>query len=175
VISVTLVSLIAVFLVEEIEPMVEKYGIPDNFMGLILVPLVEKAAEHLTAIDEAWDNQMVSSCMIQPSTLSACLLTNSQNFALFHCLGPSIQTALLNAPLVIMVGWGLHNNRMDLNFEIFQIAVLLLAIIVVGNFLRDKKSNYLEGGLLVLVYVIVALTTWYYPNPTLTQSNSGEA
>jgi Ca2+:H+ antiporter len=56
----TLVSLIAVFLVEEIEPMVEEYGIPDNFMGLILVPLVEKAAEHLTAIDEAWDDQMVS-------------------------------------------------------------------------------------------------------------------
>lgn len=58
-ISVALVSLIAISLVEEIEPMVEKFGIPDNFMGLILVPLVEKAAEHLTAIDEAWDNQMV--------------------------------------------------------------------------------------------------------------------
>jgi Ca2+:H+ antiporter len=60
VVSLTLVSLIAVALVNEIEPMVEKYGIPDNFMGLILVPLVEKAAEHLTAIDEAWDDQMVS-------------------------------------------------------------------------------------------------------------------
>lgn len=59
-ISVTLVSLIAIFLVEQIEPMVEKHRIPDNFMGLILIPLVEKAAEHLTAIDEAWDNQMVS-------------------------------------------------------------------------------------------------------------------
>jgi Ca2+:H+ antiporter len=63
VVSVTLVSLIAVALVNEIEPMVEKYGIPDNFMGLILVPLVEKAAEHLTAIDEAWDDQMVSYMM----------------------------------------------------------------------------------------------------------------
>jgi Ca2+:H+ antiporter len=72
-----------------------------------------------------------------------------------------------------MIGWGLHNDWMDLNFEIFQIVVLLLSIIVVGNFLRDKKSNYLEGGLLVLVYVIVALTTWYYPNPALTSSNTG--
>jgi Ca2+:H+ antiporter len=71
-----------------------------------------------------------------------------------------------------MVGWGLGNNRMDLNFEIFQVILLLLAIIVVGNFVKDKKSNYLEGGLLVLVYVIVALTAWYYPDPKLTQSNS---
>ena len=61
---------------------------------------------------------------------------------------------------------------MDLNFEIFQVVVLVLAIMVVGNFLRDKKSNYLEGSLLVLVYAIVALTAWYYPNPSLTQSNS---
>ena len=59
VISLTFVSMIAVFLVEEIEFIVEEKGVPDNFMGLILVPLVEKAAEHLTAIDEAWDNQMV--------------------------------------------------------------------------------------------------------------------
>ena len=58
--SIGLVALLAYYLIEEIEPLVEKYHISENFMGLILVPLVEKAAEHLTAIDEAWDNQMVS-------------------------------------------------------------------------------------------------------------------
>ncbi len=58
-IALTFISLIAVFLVEEIEFVVE-HGVPDNFLGLILVPLVEKAAEHLTAIDEAYDNQIVS-------------------------------------------------------------------------------------------------------------------
>ncbi|WEW57937.1 Vacuolar cation/proton exchanger 5 [Emydomyces testavorans] len=52
-ISLTCVSLHAVFLVQEIPAIVER-GVSDNFMGLILVPLVEKAAEHLTAIDEAW-------------------------------------------------------------------------------------------------------------------------
>ena len=60
IISLVLISLIAVFLVEEIQWIVKNRHIPDNFLGLILVPLVEKAAEHLTAIDEAWDNQIVS-------------------------------------------------------------------------------------------------------------------
>ncbi|PGH01197.1 calcium/proton exchanger [Blastomyces parvus] len=142
-ISLTCVSMSAVFLVEEIPPIVER-GVPDNFMGLILVPLVEKAAEHLVAIDEAWDNQI--------------------NFALFHCLAPSIQTALFNAPLVVIVGWGLGKD-LDLNFEIFMMVMLVLSILVVGNFLRDGKSNYLEGALLVLVYIIIAVTSWYYPNP----------
>lgn len=79
---------------------------------------------------------------------------------------------------------------MDLNFEIFQVVLLLLAILVVGNFLRDGSSNYLEGGLLVvcwryevskeglkltfvmqIVYIIIGVTAWYYPNADLTTSN----
>lgn len=60
VISIACVALCAVFLVETIEPIVTDYGVPDNFMGLILVPLVEKVAEHITAVDEAYDNQIVS-------------------------------------------------------------------------------------------------------------------
>jgi len=120
-----------------------------SFLGLILVPLVEKAAEHITAIDEAWDNQM--------------------NLALAHVLGSSVQTALLNTPLVVIVGWG-RGIPMDLNFEIFDAAVLILAVLVVGNFLRDNKSNYLEGVLCVLVYVIIAISAFFYPNP---QSQTG--
>lgn len=88
VIAITCVCLHAVFLVEEIEFIVNDRNVSDSFMGLILVPLVEKAAEHLTAVDEAWDNQM--------------------NFALAHVLGATIQTALFNGPLVVIVGWGLN-------------------------------------------------------------------
>ncbi|KAI9702524.1 MAG: hypothetical protein M1836_001004 [Candelina mexicana] len=144
IIALTCVILIAVFLVEQIEFIVEEHHVKDAFMGLILVPLVEKVAEHLTAIDEAWDNTM--------------------NIALSHILGATVQTALLNAPLAVIVGWCIHVD-LGLNFEIFQIVVVILAIIVVGNFLRDGKSNYLEGALCVLVYLIITVSTWYYPNP----------
>lgn len=64
----------------------------------------------------------------------------------------------------MIIGWGLGKD-MDLNFEIFMVVLLVLSILVVGNFLRDGSSNYLEGALLVIVYVIIAITTWYYPNP----------
>lgn len=39
---------------------------------------------------------------------------------------------------------------MDLNFEIFMVVLLVLSIVVVGNFLRDGESNYLEGALLMV-------------------------
>ena len=52
---------------------------------------------------------------------------------------------------------------MDLNFEIFFIVVLVLTVLVVGNFLRDGESNYLEGALLIIVYIIVAIACWVSP------------
>ncbi|EMC93673.1 hypothetical protein BAUCODRAFT_95572 [Baudoinia panamericana UAMH 10762] len=154
VIALTFVSFMAVFLVQEIEFMVHERHISDAFMGLILVPIVEKASEHLTAIDEAYDNQM--------------------NFALSHVLGASIQTALLNTPLVVLVGWGLGVD-MSLNFELFDAVVLILAIIVVGNFLRDEKSDYLEGALCVFVYILIAVSAWYYPDPPSATETSSAA
>jgi Ca2+:H+ antiporter len=125
-----------------------------SFVGLILIPLVEKAAEHITAVDEAWDDQM--------------------NFALAHVLGASIQTALFNTPLVVIVAWGL-DLPLDLNFEIFDAVVLILAILVVGNFLRDGKSNYLEGALCMMVYIIIAIAAFYYPNPLTPEGTDGES
>lgn len=146
VIAVTCVSLHATFLVLQIHYVVKEYHVRDAFVGLILVPLAEKAAEHLNAIDEAWNNKT--------------------NFALAHVLGATIQTALLNAPLVVIIGWGLQTD-LDLNFEAFMIVMLILAIFVVGNFLRDGKSNYLEGSLCVIVYIIIAVAVWFYPDPPM--------
>jgi Ca2+:H+ antiporter len=86
------------------------------------------------------------------------------NFALAHVLGATIQTALFNAPLVVIVGWGLH-IPMDFQFEIFDAVAIILAILVVGSFLRDGKSNYLEGVLCIMVYIIISICAFYYPNP----------
>ncbi|KAF3767837.1 Ca2+/H+ antiporter [Cryphonectria parasitica EP155] len=144
IVSIALVTVIAIALVQQIPYIVENHGVSDSFMGLILVPLVEKAAEHLTAVDEAWDNQM--------------------NFALSHVLGATLQTALFNGPLVVIAGWGL-DKEMGLDFDTFNMTVLILAILTVGNFLRDQKSNYLEGALCVIVYIIVAAAAFFNPTP----------
>lgn len=96
------------------------------------------------AIDEAYDNQI--------------------NMAMAHVMGASIQTALLNAPLTVLVGWGLKTN-MNYGFAMFDAVAVILAILVVGSFLRDGKSNYLEGVLCVMTYVIIAVCAFSFPNP----------
>lgn len=143
-VGVALVTIIAIMLVDRIHFLVEERGVSDAFLGLIMIPLVEKAAEHLTAVDEAYDNQM--------------------NIALSTVLGSTLQTALFNGPLVVIVGWGM-NKPMGFNFELFDLAMLILAILTVGNFLRDQKTNYLEGMLCVIVYVAIGVAAAHYPNP----------
>jgi Ca2+:H+ antiporter len=140
--GIGLVSFIAVHLVERIPFIVEACGVSETFVGLILIPLVEKFAEHLTALDEAWDDSM--------------------NLAMSHILGSTVQTAIFNTPLVVLAGWA-SGKQMNLDFELFNIILVILSIIVVGNFLRDQKSNYLEGVLCVSVYSIIAVAAFYFP------------
>lgn len=79
-----------------------------------------------------------------------------------------------------------------MNFEIFNAVILILAIIVAGNFLRDGKSNYLEGALCILIYIIIAVSralaietffinalyqiaSFSYPNPIHGAAGTSEA
>ncbi|KAL7270225.1 hypothetical protein RUND412_007075 [Rhizina undulata] len=142
--SLTFVTFHAVFLVSEIHWIVSERHISDAFMGLILVPLVEKAAEHLTAVDEAWDDAM--------------------DFALSHVLGCTIQTALMVGPIIVIASW-IAGKEFNFDFDVYMIVVLVLSVLVVGHFMKDRKSNYLEGALCVILYLIIATSTWYYPNP----------
>ncbi|KAJ6261930.1 Vacuolar calcium ion transporter [Drechslerella dactyloides] len=142
--GLTFVSFAAYFMVQMIPYIVKTQGVSENFMGLIMVPLIEKFSEHLTALNQAWDNQI--------------------DLALSHCLGGTIQTALLVAPLVVLVGWA-ANLKMDLNFELFIALSLLLSIIVFSNFVRDGKTHWLKGMFLLMVYYVLSVLAFYDPNP----------
>lgn len=151
VISVSCVCCIAYLLVDQIYFIVEERHVKDAFVGLILVPVIEKAAEHMTAVGDASDNRM--------------------NFALFHVVGSCIQTVMLITPMIIFIGWGVGRN-MSLAFEPFQAIVLILAILVVGGFLRDGRSDYLRGFLCLVAYLIIAVCSYYYPDPQHGESSS---
>ncbi|KAF3226092.1 hypothetical protein TWF106_001308 [Orbilia oligospora] len=142
-IGLVCVSFCAYFLVREIPGIVEEKEVSELFMGLILVPLIEKTSEHLTALNQAWDNQI--------------------DLAIYHCLGSTIQTALLVTPLIVMVGWAM-NLDMDLNFQLFVALSLLFAILVVGNFMRDGKTHWLKGIFLLMIYYVLAVAAFNDPN-----------
>lgn len=56
--STALVAVCAEFLVSSIDALVEQGGISETFVGLILLPIVGNAAEHVTAVTVAYKNKM---------------------------------------------------------------------------------------------------------------------
>ena len=114
----------------------------ETFIGLILLPIVGNAAEHITAIKVAMKNKM--------------------DLAIGVAVGSSIQVALLITPLVVMLGWIL-DRQMSLYFTIFETVCLFVSTFIANFLVLDGRSNYMEGALLCAVYVIVGVVAFYYP------------
>ncbi|ORZ24654.1 Sodium/calcium exchanger protein-domain-containing protein [Absidia repens] len=153
-VTTALVAVCAEFLVSAIEVVVEQWHISQTFVGLILLPIVGNAAEHVTAVTVAYKNKM--------------------DLALGVAVGSSMQIALLVTPLMVIIGWGI-NVEMSLYFNIYETAVMFIAVVMVNYLIMDGKSNWLEGLMLFAIYIIIAISFYYYPDNAsggLTSDNS---
>lgn len=156
--STALVAICAEFLVGSIEHLVENSPLSEAFVGLIILPIVGNAAEHVTAVVVASKNKL--------------------DLALGISLGSSIQIALFVTPLVVIIGWGL-DKEMSLYFTLFETVCLFVSVFVVCFLCLDGKSNYLEGALLCAAYIIIAVGAYFFPDSegqnALTGGTSGSS
>jgi len=53
-----------------------------------------------------------------------------------------MQIALLVIPFVVVLGWILGIDAMNLNFDNFQITVLFVTVLLVNYLLQDGKSHW---------------------------------
>ncbi len=132
-----LVSVCAEYLVDSIDAIVASGRISKSFIGLILLPIVGNAAEHVTACVVATRNKM--------------------DLALGVALGSSIQIALLVTPALVIVGWLILDQPMSLRFESFETVVFALSVLVVAYTVQDGKSNYLEGAMVSFPLEVVLI------------------
>lgn len=129
-----MVAVCAEYLVDSIDSIVESAHISRTFIGLILLPIVGNAAEHVTAVVVAMKNKM--------------------DLAIGVAIGSSMQIALLVTPFLVVLGW-IIGQPMTLHFEIFETVVFFLAVLVTNYLISDGKSNYLEGAMLFGMYIII--------------------
>lgn len=141
-VSTALVALCADFLVDSIDYLVENTGVSQAFIGLIVLPIVGNAAEHVTAVTVASKNKM--------------------DLAIGVALGSSIQIALFVTPVIVLLGWCIDVN-MSLYFSLFETVSLFASAFIVNYLMIDGRSNYLEGALLIAAYVIIAILAYFYP------------
>jgi len=133
--STILIALESEMLVGAIGPMTEALHISQFFVGIILIPLVGNAAEHSTAIWMAMKNKM--------------------DIATEIAIGSSLQIALFVMPCLVIAG-AIINRTMSLVFNVFEIAALIVAVVILNRVAGDGECNWLEGLQLLAVYLIIA-------------------
>jgi Ca2+:H+ antiporter len=134
--ATVVIALCSEFMVDSINAVSGSVSI--EFIGLILLPIVGNAAEHATAVTVACKDKM--------------------DLAIGVAVGSSMQIALLVLPFIVVLGWILGLDDMNLSFDGFQVAVLFVAVLLVNYLIADGKSHWLEGALLQALYLIIAVS-----------------
>ena len=141
-IATGLIVVMSEFLVGAVEPVVQKWGISEFFIGIILVPIVGNVAEHIVGVQVALKNQM--------------------DLSLGIALGSSTQIALFVAPVLILLSLFVGPQAMDLHFSALEVGSLTMAVVVANFISLDGESNWLEGAMLLGLYLILGVGFYFY-------------
>ncbi len=138
--ATALVAVESELLVHATESLVQRVGLSELFLGLIVIPIIGNTAEHATAVVVARRGQT--------------------DLALHIALGSSTQVALFVAPLLVGIGV-LLGKPMNLVFTGFEVIALGSASLIVTVIALDGESNWFEGAQLLALYALVALAVWF--------------
>ncbi|GJE96599.1 calcium proton exchanger [Phanerochaete sordida] len=141
-----IVAVTAEFLVSSIDGLTSTGNISKEFVSLVLLPIVGNAAEHVTAVTVSVKDKI--------------------DLSLGVAVGSSIQIALFVIPFIVTLGW-IMGKPLSLLFDPYESIVLFLSVLIVNYTVADGRSNWLEGAVLMSLYVMLAVTFWYYPGDSL--------
>ena len=136
-IAAGLLAFLSEILVGAIEPFIKTFGLSEFFVGVVLIPTIGNLAEHLVAVQLAFKNKM--------------------EFAMAVAYGSSLQVALFVAPLLVILGTVIGHD-MTLVFTPLEIVAVGAAVGISALIALDGESNWLEGALLTIVYIILAVS-----------------
>ena len=132
--STAFVGWMAHILVHNLEAAVNDLGVPELFVGVILLPFFGNAAEHFAAVIVAGKDKM--------------------DLAIAIAIGSSVQIALFVAPVMVLLGWAL-GVPLTLEFGLLETSATFISVLVANSILADGKTNWLEGTMLLGCYIIL--------------------
>lgn len=134
-------------LVGSVEAASHSLNLTDVFVGVVVVAIVGNAAEHSTAILVARKNKM----------------DLSMNIA----VGSSIQIALFAAPVLVFASMAMgHEHPLDLHFTPMEVIAVIASVVVLNQVCQDGETHWMEGVMLLAVYIILGLAFYHLPEST---------
>jgi Ca2+:H+ antiporter len=142
-VATALVAWMSELLVGAVEEASHVLGLTQVFVGVIVVAVIGNAAEHSTAILVAIKDKM--------------------DLAMNIAIGSSIQIALFVAPILVFASYFTPHGPMDLRFTMFEVLSVAIAVAIVNMVAQDGESNWLEGLLMLAVYLILGIAFFFLP------------
>lgn len=130
------VAYLSELLVGSVQPVVERLGLSQFFIGIIFIPIIGNVAEHLVALQVSLKNKMALSVEI--------------------AVASSLQVALFVAPVLVFVSL-IFGHNLTLAFNQVELLALIAGVLIAALVSADGESNWLEGAELLAVYTILGL------------------
>jgi Ca2+:H+ antiporter len=131
--------------VNAVTPVTVQLGWTELFVGVILIPIVGNAAENWAAVRAAWRDHT--------------------DLTLGITSGSSTQIPLFVTPVLILVSLVI-GSPMTLVFEPLELLVLALSTAISAYIALDGESHWLEGVLLLALYLMTAAVFFLDPSPS---------
>jgi len=91
-------------------------------------------------------------------------MKNKMDLAFHIAVGSGIQIALFVAPTLVFASMFMgHSQPLDLHFTVMEMITMILAMGVLSMVSQDGETHWMEGVLLLGVYVIMALAFYHLP------------
>ncbi|KAF9569513.1 hypothetical protein EC968_002600 [Mortierella alpina] len=132
----------AYLLVHAVEGLGRQFHLNDGFVGFILLPIVLVAdlQEEVIAIRESRSNRLDKAVALM--------------------VGSCMQIALLVTPILVLLGW-IMDKPMTLRFTVLEVTILVGSVLLVNCLISDHETNWLEGIMLIAVFVMCAIAFYY--------------
>ncbi|MBX4201650.1 calcium/proton exchanger [Candidatus Saccharibacteria bacterium] len=140
--STIAIALISETLVSSIKPVINQLGWTELFLGTVVIAIIGNAAEHFSAVVMAAKNRMDLSIQI--------------------AVGSAVQIAMFVVPILVFASLFMGKD-MNLVFTTFELASIVLAIMITNLIIQDGESNWLEGAQLLSAYAIIAVAFYLHP------------
>ncbi|MBC8127524.1 MAG: calcium/proton exchanger [Gloeobacteraceae cyanobacterium ES-bin-144] len=138
-----LVALVSEVFVGSVQKAAESFGMSQAFVGFIVVALVGGAAEMASAFSGARKNRLDLSVGI--------------------ALGSASQIALFVAPVLVLLSYVLGPTPMSLQFWPGAVVMMLIATMTASLVTTGGRSAWFVGVLVLMVYLIFAMTLYLLP------------
>jgi len=141
-----LVALVSEVFVASVQQAADAFGMTQAFVGFIIVALVGAAAEMASAFSAARKNRLDLSVGI--------------------ALGSAAQIALFVAPVLVLLSYVMGPAPMDLEFWPGVVVMIFIATMTAQLVTNSGRSTWFVGVLIIMVYLIFAITLYLLPSPS---------